>query len=355
MEQAVSARVSESLARIESDIRAIWAPDEEGHTKPHATTLNLIAVHGQRDGAAFASCIHDVAARLGARTFLVVVDPRLEPWTLDGDVSAVCSVEPGSGRETACAERVELSFGAMVAKRAASIIDALIESSLPTALVIGPGAHGSVVDALASSSECVILDSSDTGLARACEIVEEVPGRVDDLSFVRIRRWRDMTARFFDDPELRGALSSIEKIVLRHVRRHDHAGASAEAELLVAWMGARLGWKPNPAGLSDAAGHPIQIQIDEIERDNVTPGSLVALEVHATVDARPLVGRAVREDDGEHLSWELEAPDRPRVTRRFSTPRRDVSELVERAMRNTLGEGLVRETLEFARRWRAGR
>ena len=135
----MSTRVSDSIALIERDLRALWQPDASGRTKPHATTLNLVALHGQ-NGCSFLETLEDVAARLGARTFVVSVDGRLEPWALEGDVSAVCRLEPGTLREAVCAERVTLRFGSMVGKRAGSTLDSLVESSLPTAVSAGPGA-----------------------------------------------------------------------------------------------------------------------------------------------------------------------------------------------------------------------
>jgi glucose-6-phosphate dehydrogenase assembly protein OpcA len=344
-------RVSDSLTRIENALRAIWAPDESGESRPHATTLNLLAVSGKKEGSTFLDCVNDVAARLGARTFMIGVDPRLEPWVLDGEVSAVCSVEPGTQKPMACAERVELRMGAMVAKRASSILDALVEASLPSVLLMGPGAHAAVVDSLAPGSDFVLFDGSDTGLARACELAKLAQGTLDDLAFVRIRRWRDMAARFFDAPEHRAAIASIERVSLRHAKRADHEGASAEAELLLAWLGARLGWKPEGDKLLRADGHALVVEIEAIDRKSVLPGALVELEIAAKLDGVPFVGRSVREEDGEHLSWELRCGE-VHHTRRFSTPRRNDAELIERATRNTFGDGSLRETLEFARRWK---
>jgi glucose-6-phosphate dehydrogenase assembly protein OpcA len=347
----VTERVSDSLARIESALVEIWAPDESGEARPHATTLNLLAVSGKKEGSTFLDCVNDVASRLGARTFMISVDPRLEPWALDGDVSAVCSVEPGTQKPMACAERVELRMGAMVAKRASSILDALVEASLPSVLLLGPGAHGALVDSLATGADFVLFDGSDTGLTRASELAKLARGSLDDLAFVRIRRWRDMAARFFDAPEHRGATAGIERVSLKHTKREDHAGASAEADLMLAWLGARLGWKTEDGKLLRADGHPLDIQIEALDRPNLLPGALVELELAARLEDQPFLGRAVREEDGEHLSWELHIGDQHH-SRRFSTPRRNDAELIERATRNTYGDGLLRETLEFARRWK---
>jgi Glucose-6-phosphate dehydrogenase subunit C-terminal domain/Glucose-6-phosphate dehydrogenase subunit N-terminal domain len=347
------AKVSDVLARIESELRAIWAPDEQGLSKPHATTLNLVAVHGQKDGAEFLDSVDDVAARTSARTFVLSVDPRLEPWALDGEVSAVCRLEPGSGREAVCAERVFLRFGAIAAKRAGSVIEALTESSLPSALVVGPGAHASIVDALAPSASTVVIDSRELGVRRAREIAASTRGRMEDLSFIRIRRWREMAARFFDDPEVRPALGSVVSVKVQHTPRPDHAGGCAAAEMLVAWLGSRLGWRAEGNALCDAGGTAIALDVSAADRQGTGPGRLLSLEIRAKLGSGDVVGRAERAGEGEHLAWELAAPCAHPAAHRYATPRRDEAELIERAIHNVSGDKLVRDTLDFAKQWGA--
>lgn len=341
--------VSDALGRIERELRALWQPDETGNTKPHATTLNLVALHGQ-DGCAFLETLEDVAARLGARTFVVNVDGRLEPWALEGDVSAVCRLEPGSLREAVCAERVTLRFGSMVGKRAASILDSLVESSLPTVVFAGPGAPASVLDALAGSAGALVIDSAELGVTRAAELAQRQSAQVHDLAFIRTRRWREMLARVFDEPALGPALGRVRGLRVLHAERTEHRGASAEAELLVAWLGARLGWTP---GLSDAAGQAIEVSIESQARSGVIPGCMLSVALTAELPAGRLSARVEREADGEHLSWTVESPHAPTQVRRFATPRRDDAELVERAIRSFQADQLLRETLAFARSWKA--
>ncbi|MCC6897452.1 MAG: glucose-6-phosphate dehydrogenase assembly protein OpcA [Polyangiaceae bacterium] len=345
----MSAQVSDALGRIERELRALWQPDESGYTKPHATTLNLVALHGQ-DGCAFLETLEDVAARLGARTFVVSVDGRLEPWALEGEVSAVCRLEPGSLREAVCAERVTLRFGSMVGKRAASILDSLIESSLPTAVFAGPAASASILDALAGTAGALVIDSAELGVTRAAELAQRSSAQLHDLAFIRTRRWREMLARVFDDPALRPALGQVQRVRVEHAERADHRGASAEAELLVAWLAARLGWSP---GLCDATGRAVDVRIESQARGGVIPGCMLSVALEAQLPAGALWARVEREADGEHLSWTVESPPAPTQMRRFATPRRDDAELVERAIRSFQADQLLRETLAFAGRWKA--
>jgi glucose-6-phosphate dehydrogenase assembly protein OpcA len=348
VEQAVSTRVSDSIALIERDLRALWQPDDSGRTKPHATTLNLVALHGQ-NGCSFLETLEDVAARLGARTFVVSVDGRLEPWALEGDVSAVCRLEPGTLREAVCAERVTLRFGSMVGKRAGSILDSLVESSLPTAVFAGPGAPAAILDALAKTADALVIDSAEVGVTRAAEIAESYGAQSHDLAFIRTRRWREMLARIFDEPALRPALARVRSLSVVHAERSDHRGASAEAELLVGWLAARLGWRP---AFTDAAGKSVQVDVSSAARPDVIPGCMLSVELIADLPAGALRARVDRDTDGEHLSWTVESPAAPAQVRRFATPRRDDAELVERAVRSFQADQLLRETLAFCRSWK---
>jgi len=344
----VTPKVSDALGHIERELVALWQPDESGTTKPHATTLNLLAVHGQREPSFF-DTLEDVAARLGARTFVVCVDARLEPWALDGEVSAVCRLEPGSAREAVCAERVTLRFGTMAGKRAQSILDSLIESSLPTALYVGPGAPANVVDALAGSAGVIVMDSAELGLSRGARLASQTSAVVHDLAFVRTRRWREMLARVFDDPALLPALSQVTRVEIVHGTRADHAGQSAEAELLVAWLAARLGWSP---GFEDARGSRVRVEVRDDPRPGVVPGCMLRVALAANHHDGELLARVERDADGEHVSWHVSAPGSEPQSRRFSIPKRDDAELVERAIRSFRTDSLLRQTLSFAEKWK---
>jgi glucose-6-phosphate dehydrogenase assembly protein OpcA len=342
----VTAGVGQALTRIEREIAALWQPDESGRIKPRATTLNLVALHGQRE-CGFLDTLEDVAARLGARTFVVTVDGRLEPWALEGEVSAVCRIDPGTKREAVCAERVTLRFGTAAGKRAPSIVGSLVESSLPTVLYAGPGAPPAVLEALAHGSGAVVVDSAELGLARAAMLADTISAQVFDLAFVRTRRWREMLARVFDDPALLPALGAVRSLSVVHAARPDHAGASAEAELTLAWLGARLGWTP---AYEDASGRAIHVAIASEAHPELVPGCLLSVELLAELGGGALTARVQRDADGEHLSWEVIAPGHPPLVRRYATPRRDDAELVERAIRSFKPDHLLRDTFAFVRR-----
>jgi glucose-6-phosphate dehydrogenase assembly protein OpcA len=344
-----SGKVSESLSQIERAISELWEPDDSGRAKARAHTLNLVALSG--GSAQFLEVVDHIGSTLAARTFLVEVDPRAEPWALDGEVGAVCRYEAGQKGEEVCAERIELKFGAMVAKRARSIIESLSESRLPGVLLLGPGAHGAAVDALSPGCTRVVLDSANHGVSRSQRIAELSPGHIEDLAFSRGRRWREMIARFFDDPALTPAAKDVRSLRIEHVACAREEGMGAEAELLLGWLGGRLGWQAKPGAVTHDQ-HRVQVALHQRERSDKPLGWIESVALSARLGDGEIVGRVSRDSDGQHLSWSLQTPDGNKHERRFAIPHRSESELVLRAVTSAEGSELTREALRFAAAWR---
>lgn len=337
MTPATSGRLSESLERLEADLHALWDADA---SRARAYTLNLVAVAGEAVHDSFAALVDDVATRLLARTFIITVDPRAEPWSLAGEVTAVCQL----GEREICAERIELAFGVVAAKRAGSVIEALAESRLSTVMLVGEAAHGDVVDALAPACSRVVVDSALAGVARAAHVADLARGEVGDLAFVRGRRWREMLARLFDDPERTPALGSVRLVELCHV----DAGRTAEADLLLGWLGSRLGWVAAPHMVRDAGMNPVEIRLESVERPDVAPGCLESVAIHAD----GIVARVTRDRDAQHLRCFVETADGTTTSHHFAIPHRDRAEEVARAVSEIKSEGLARAALAFAATWR---
>lgn len=345
MSAAASGRVSDVLASIEGSIRALWKPDSAGRARARASTLNLVCVTGVEHQASFVQLADDVSTRLLARTLLVVVDPRAEPWGLEGAVSAVSSGATGGGAVTA--ERIELRFGAAASKRTQSVVEALLAPRLPIALLVGPGAHASVVDQLAPHVDRVVLDSAECGVGRAAAVASSAPGRVEDLAFVRGRRWREMLARFFDDPALVPALSRVRRIEIAHAATEARP-RSAEAELVLGWLGSRLGWRAERGALVAPDGLRPGLVQRPVERADLVAGWLASVEIEAELPAGTVLGRAARDESSEVITWSLTAPWGSLAPRRFLVPRREPAELAARAVSDPFGDTLARESLRLA-------
>lgn len=340
MTSAGDLRLSDSLARIEAELEALWEPDSTGAAKPRAYTLNLVAVVGLDAGAAFAGLVGEVAARLLARTFTVTVDPKVAPWALSGDVRAVCSV----GEQRICAEQVELTFGVMAARRAGSIIEALTEARLRTALLVGPDAPPDVVARLAPACALVVVDSARLGVGASARLAASTRGSVADLAFVRGRRWREMVARLFDEPSARAALPRISAVEITHVERPSGPEATAESALFLGWLGSQLGWRASSGAIVDAAGSPVEVRRSTVVRADVAAGCLDSV----TITAGELELAVTREADAEHVRCSVREPGGAPAARRYSIPHREAAEELARAVSDPRGDALVRGALAFA-------
>ena len=345
----VTGRVSDSLARIESALGNLWL-DDDSKAGVRAYTLNLVAVSGHSGLDDFVTDVDDISARLSARTCIVTVDPKAVPWSLEGDVSAVCRVTQG-GAPKVCAERIELRFGAMTTKRARSVVEALAESRLPVVLYAGPGAHAYVVDDLLAACDRVVIDSGDVGVERAAEIAAATDAVVEDLSFLHIRNWRELVARFFDPPDLAPALRRIRRVSVTHAPGDDPGGA-AHAELLVAWIGSRLGWTARDGRLFDAAGEAVEVELGAVDRHDVKASRLDSVTIVADHDGGELTGRLCRGEQPGHLIWSLDAEGHSGGERSFAVTRRSDIDLVCRAAEEVLLAPVTQAALELAAAWR---
>ncbi len=342
-----SGRVSDKIAELERAMRGIWSDTSE-QAKVRAHTLNLVAVSGKRALPSFIPLLDEVSANLSARTVLITVDPTLPPWQMNGNVEAVCRLDPSGSRPTVCADRVELELGVVVTKRAGSIVEALTDARVPSVLYVGPNAHDHVVDALAPSVDRLIFDSVELGVDRAADICSMSAGRIEDLAFLRMHRWCDLVARFFDDPDRRPAAQAIRAIELTHTSG-DLPGSSAQTDLLVSWLGSKLGWTHRDEKLLDGSGLAVEVTVRTSERQDVRPGTLDSVRVDAEAAGSRVRGVIQREANPLRAAWTLEVDGAPHATRQFAFPKRPDADMACRAAVAQDASSLAREALEFVK------
>src|SRR5262245_36016123 len=97
---------SSVIHRVERELREIWtqpaAPSET--PKSRVCTMNLVVVAGSREIAdRYTPVLDEVTASIPSRAILVALDPEAPVGVLEGDASAVCSIE---GKQAICSERV---------------------------------------------------------------------------------------------------------------------------------------------------------------------------------------------------------------------------------------------------------
>ncbi len=229
-------------AKIEAALRNIVI---EHHHSDHpfvpARVLNVVVVvDGQFRGE-----IENRFERVGryhpSRLVLCAVEDgrqTIDAWAGVGTDDA----EPRPGHIAVARERVELEIGSRHLAKLDTIVDPLLVSDLAT-MVWAPHGHDEAVDSLRRLAQIVLIDTQDEpdvaeSLDRAAELSKHA--YVVDLAWLRSTPWRERVAAAFDPPALRGALSSVATVTVRH--RQDSLAAGL---LFCGWLSSRLGWKPD--------------------------------------------------------------------------------------------------------------
>ena len=248
------------VASIETALERLWresyeaADAEEGPALTRACQLNLVIVC---DGADEAEHATDVAARFSgvrpSRIIMTVVD-RHTRSDITATISAHCSVPSATGVPQVCCEQITLTGSSGSIDKLAATALPLLLSDLPVALW-NPGdfrplrthSGGDLVRSIINAADRVIVDSSrfDKPLDRYRDLATLGP-RVADLSWERLRGWRETTASMFDMPSVAWDPSMLEAIDTIEVEYGGVGEASpAEAILLSAWAADRLCWRPS--------------------------------------------------------------------------------------------------------------
>lgn len=294
--------LSKAVAAIEAELAAIWAPVEGGLPKTRASMANLIFVAAPAHVTKVRELIDKLPTAEVARTLLVSVDPRIEPWAVTADVDARCRADH---QGEVCSERIELSLGALVMGRAASVLASLCVAEVPTILVLTAPAPEALINPLLSLAERVVIDSDELGLARSIGVTNQTKVPITDLAWERLYTWRNHLARPFDDPALRPGVTAIRK--LRIVTTPpDGGGVSEDARRILAWFGSLLGWRITHENRAiDRLNQPVSIELDW-HRGPVAAGALLSVEVHALLGDAPVLVTVERDQKNVNdTSWML--------------------------------------------------
>ena len=226
------------LAKIEHELRGLWkqaAEQVEGENRPPVTrvsTVNLVVLARGTDEADSAAMLAvDISARHPGR--LLVVEENQGPDSIAADISAHCHL--GGGGRQVCSEQVRLTVSGRANEKVAQLLAPLLIPDLPTMLWIAgdPGA-ATVGDHLLKLGDLVIVDSRcsydcvDT-LERLAAWSDGGHGTaVIDLCWLRLERWRSLTAQLFNDAE---ALADLEHLEHAEVVYFTGAGDAPEGRV----------------------------------------------------------------------------------------------------------------------------
>jgi glucose-6-phosphate dehydrogenase assembly protein OpcA len=207
------------------------------------SVFNLVAACVDIESADMASqAVGRLGAKHPARAIIVIANPHGKEQ-IEADLSLQCSATD-SGQ--VCAEQVRLHVGGEVAYHLSSVVTPLLVPDIPVYLwLIGspPLRQAFGQDAVAIS-ERVIIDSGEYHDPRTLQTLSNELDRVgdaialSDVAWERIRMWRELIAQSFDGEGVRDFVHGITRVDLECSGDH----ISAQAWLIVGWLGSRLDW-----------------------------------------------------------------------------------------------------------------
>jgi glucose-6-phosphate dehydrogenase assembly protein OpcA len=359
VEAAVSAgSIAAAVARVETELAAFWSSpdmsDGEPVAKARASTMTFVAVGSRAEVERIEEQAEALAETHAGRSLLITVDGRLPPWEMEASWSAMCRRD---GEVPICRDRVELTFGAAAAPRAASVVSALALSDVPLVVEVAPGAPTALADALADACDRLIVDSAELAPARAAELAQRGAAPIADRAFVRAFSWRELLARFYD--EARGAFRSIQRIELSRT-----AGAGSDpAALIVGWLSSRLGWRFEARRYAcDASGNSFEIALANAPLPETSPASerlaasphrrLEGVRILAELGGAPIVLECARIPGAQGaVRWSMAGALTASHVHQLG--RRDETWVLAKAIDVTEGDRVLKEALCAAAEWSA--
>jgi glucose-6-phosphate dehydrogenase assembly protein OpcA len=252
--------IGADIGSIEQELRRLWREQaQERHAGVEAMlcarTLNLVvyAEAGEESGT-IARLLEPVTAEHPGRTILVQPARGGEAGEIVAEVSA--SLVPTQAKHYVGRELISLRVGEIDCDRLQSLITPLLVPDLPVFLWwrAAPELDSELFCSFTDRCDRVIVDS-----ARLHNSWEDLPrlGRgirllgggssFTDLAWSRLTSWRQLSAQFFDSPELAAYLGLLRRVVVEYGAGSEKQPPAADAILYAAWLSSRLGWKPASA------------------------------------------------------------------------------------------------------------
>lgn len=337
--------VGEALAEVERQLAALWAPEPGSPPKTRVSTANLVVLAPAARRDATVEVLDQMAAPEVARTLLVSLDPRLPPDALKAEVNARCRRGEGG---LLCAERIDLSLGAELARRAASVVSTLCVAEVPTVVAALDPVAPELIAAVARLGDRLVVDSRALGPERVYRLTGELTGPTVDLAWERLLPWRAQVAACFDDEPFRSSLAAVERVIATYTSV-DEASAPLAPRLMLGWLASRLGWTmASPDRALDPRGRAVTVELNPDWGSDLPAGSLVSFALETTAGPGAFAARVRREGSPDALVVERSAPGRDEPARRVPLRAASVPDLFDRAVDALTHDATWREALGIA-------
>jgi glucose-6-phosphate dehydrogenase assembly protein OpcA len=361
------APASAVLARVEKELRDIWAaPENPGELpKSRACTMNLVVVAGAREIASlYTSVVDEVTRSIPARAIIVALDPDAKGNALEADTTAVCAKSEGG--TVVCSERVRLVALGGACDRVGSAVEALCVPEIPTTVVWLGRVHvdDPVFLSIAANAQRIVLDTDYTSLTSLLHLArwarqDKARPHLADLAWTRLTTWQELCARFFD--ELLGHADGITRVSLRQASEPGTRMGS-EGALLLGWMATRLAWKTSRLGgalrFKRPDGGTVGLHLGTVKRPaEVAPTALAGVTIEAEHDGVQLKGTIERElgsglaqatPDADVLVWRLEVGGKQPIEQRVRMSANKGAMVLERTLHRPSEDPALTESVAFA-------
>jgi glucose-6-phosphate dehydrogenase assembly protein OpcA len=251
------------LDAVEPALRALWrslseeAPAEGRVAVTRVITMNLVVLAGSETDADQAL---ELSARLAERhpSRVIVVRSRSGPEKVSAAISILC--HPLDGGRQLCSEQIQIVCAGRAALRIAQHVAPLFVADVPVILWLPQHPLLLPVDEdLLALADRVVVDSrsfpeTEAALERLTSWIES-RREIVDLAWLRLERWRVLTAQFFESAESRHDLEVLEEVQVRYrIGSEGTPEGRVEALYFLAWLAARLGGRWESKGKHDAEG-----------------------------------------------------------------------------------------------------
>lgn len=210
--------------------------------------VNLVVRAGDQDQAARAcTALHRLGGRHPGRTVVLVGPPAHGaggPSSIDAEVRLHGTEAEG---HPVWSEDVRLQVAGPLLDHLDSLVEPLTLPDLPVVAWFA-GLPPQPADPLLSAADAVIVDAKteEPGGEKSLPAMVALSRRnvVIDLSWIRLRPWRELLAGLFDGPILRPFLDGVSRVEVR--------GKSGPRLLLAGWLSSRLGLSRSQLDLVDS-------------------------------------------------------------------------------------------------------
>ena len=361
-----------SLSAVQDALSALWRQaSEQAQQHSHvalarACLWNLVAFHSnpKRVRGDSGETAHNIETLLEQVTLSVPARVlHLEEWRDEPDppsgkeveawVSTHC-LEPASGPQLVCCEQINLAgYGESGHSHFPALVRALLVPDMPVGLLWLDDVprKGRMLGQLLEICDRMIVDSQHAiatdSLLAVNDLQRATPGKVADLSWLRLGPLRHLVADFFDPPGRAELLGRLERVLIETSPEGRNTGY-----LLLGWLLSRCGYAQAKAVDLGARANACRWQVRrtdgktfpldfEVREGNGGLDGVFAFQIEAG-------GAVFRLEDADDDHMSVSGPDRSRPSvalREASEP-----ELVAEALGTNLRDRVYIEALGMAAR-----